>query len=116
MNDYLQRAHEALSESAGSLTLDQLTARPPGKWTIGEILEHLSRAFSHTSTGAQRAIAAGQPSARPRDARSRFRAFVVVRCGYLPTGVESPKMVMPVGIDPALALSTAVAELRRMHA
>ena len=62
MDRYLQRAHDALQQAAGGLTLDKLTARPPNKWTIGDILEHLSRAYSHTAAGAQRAISVGRPT------------------------------------------------------
>jgi hypothetical protein len=36
------------------------------------------------------------------------------RCGYLPSGIQSPKMVLPVGIDPATALSVATENLRQM--
>ena len=114
MNRFLQRSHDALQESAGQLTLEQLTARPPGKWTVGEILEHLSRAYSHTTTGARRALAEGRPLLRPTDFAARLRGFVVVECGYLPTGVQSPKMVVPIGIDPATALTVATDALREM--
>lgn len=115
MNRFLQRSHDALQECAGRLTLEQLTARPPGKWTIGEILEHLSRAYSHTTAGAQRALAEGKPLLRPTGFASRLRAIVVVECSYLPTGVESPKMVVPIGIDPATALTVATEALRQMN-
>ena len=114
MNRFLQRSHDALQECASRLTLGQLTARPPGKWTIAEILEHLSRAYSHTTAGARKAIAAQKPLSRPVGFGARLRAVVVVECGYLPTGVESPKMVVPVGIDPATALTESTDALRDM--
>ena len=114
MDPLLQRSHYALRECAGRLTLEQLTSRPPGQWTIAEILEHLSRAYWHTTTGAQRALTEGRSLSRPTGLASRLRAFVVVECGYLPTGIESPKMVVPVGIDPATALSAATGNLREM--
>jgi hypothetical protein len=114
MNRFLQRAHDALQASAGRLTLEQLAIRPPGKWTVGEILEHLSLTYSHTAAGAQRAVTQGKPVSRSGSLGSRFRAFIVVECGYLPTGVESPKMVVPIGIDPATALSLAMNNLREM--
>lgn len=115
MNRDLQRAHDALEHCAGSLTPEQLAARPPGKWTIAEILEHLALAYSATALGAERAAGRGV-TVRRADLRSRFRTFVVVECGYFPTGVEAPKMVVPVGIDPGTALATALGNLERMDA
>ena len=114
MNRFLQRSHDALQECASRLTLEQLEARPPCKWTIAEILEHLSRAYSHTTAGARKAIAEQKPLSRPVGVGASLRAFVVVECGYLPTGVESPKMVVPIGIDPATALTVATQTLRDM--
>jgi hypothetical protein len=116
MDRHLQRAHDALQRAAGTLTLDELRARPSSKWTIAEILEHLSRAFFHSTAGAQRTLSAGKPMARPAGLRNRVRQFVVIECGYLPTGFESPQMVVPVGIDPATALSAATDNLRQMDA
>ena len=116
MHRHLGRAHDALQQSAGGLTLEQLSARPSSKWTIAEILEHLSRAFSMTTVGARRTLSAGKPTARPASLGKRVRAFVVVECGYLPTGVEAPTMVRPVGIDPATALSVVSENLQQMDA
>ena len=116
MNRYLQRAHDALQHCAGALTQEQLAARPPGKWSIAEILEHLALTYSGTTAGAERAAARQRLTARRGDLRSRFRAFVVVECGYLPTGVEAPKRVVPVGIDPGTALAAAIGNLEKMDA
>ncbi len=116
MDRHLQRAHDALQQAAGTLTLDQLSARPPGKWTIAEILEHLSKTFYYTTAGAEKTLAAGTPTARPASLRKRARQFIVIDCGYLPTGIEAPKLVVPVGIDPATALPEATDNLRQMDA
>lgn len=123
MDRHLQRAHNALRRCAGGLTLEQLTARPPGKWTIAEIIEHLALAFSGTAVGARRVTSAGgttlqrrSPQAPRPDLLRSLRAFVVVECGYLPAGRDAPKTVIPVGIDPATALSIATDNLRDMDA
>lgn len=116
MHRDLQQAYDALEQSAGGIGLDQLIARPHGKWTIAEILEHLGLAFAITVAGAERVLSSGRPAARHTDLASRLRAFVVVECGYLPTGRPSPKMVMPVGIDAATALPVALRNLRQMDA
>ena len=116
MHSYLQRAHDALRTCAGTLTLEELRAQPPGKWSIAEILEHLARAFSGTTAGARRTIATGTLSPSPAELRHRMRTFVVVGCGYLPTGRAAPKNVIPVGIDPAIALPTALDNLEKMDA
>ncbi len=116
MDRHLGRAHNALQRHAGTLTLEQLTARQRGKWTIAEILEHLARAFSATTVGARRALANGKASARQPDVQSRLRAFIVCDCGYLPTGYKAPKMVVPAGIDPSTAVSVATNNLLEMDA
>ena len=117
MDQHLQRASEALWLAAGTLTIDRLTARPSSdKWTIAQILEHLSRAFAGTAEGARRVLAKGHPTARALDAGARLRIFVVVECGYLPTGRKAPNMTLPVGADPATVLSDAIDNLRRMDA
>jgi hypothetical protein len=116
MDRHLQRAHDALVEAVNGLTLDRLCAPLSGKWTIAEILEHLSRTYFYTTVGAQRTLAAGTPRARPLGLRKRLLQIVTIECGYLPTGVDAPKMVVPVGIDPATALSAATGNLQDMDA
>lgn len=117
MDRHLQRAHDALQHAAGRLTLEQLTVRPaPGAWTIAQILEHLSRAFSGTAEGARRVVAKDQPTARSVDLRAGVRIFLVVECGYLPSGRQAPKSTLPVGVDPAEALPQAIDNLRAMDA
>jgi hypothetical protein len=112
----LERAHDALQHCSSGLTLAQLTARPAGKWTIAEIFEHLALAFSGTAAGARRAVTSGRRTSRSPDLRSRFRAFVVIDCGYFPTGVDAPKMVVPAGVEPPTALPMALGNLREMDA
>ena len=116
MNRYLQRAADALQASAGTLTVEQLSARPAGKWSVAEIIEHLARAFSGTAAGVRRALAEGRPLARRPDLPNRLRALVVCDFGYMPTGRRSPKVAVPVGIEPATALAVATKNLREMDA
>jgi hypothetical protein len=115
MHRRLEGAQEALRRCAGALTIDQLTEKPaPGKWTIAEILEHLTRAFAGTAEGARRTVAGGRPTARVPDLGSRFRTFVVVECGYLPPGRNAPKMTLPRGADPATVFADAIRALQEM--
>ena len=115
MDRYLQRAHDALQQATDGLSFEHLTARSiEGKWTIAEIVEHLSRAFSGTAEGVRRVLVKGNPTSRPADLRGRVRTFVVVQCGYLPTGRKAPKMTTPVGADPATIVAMALDHLRQM--
>ena len=116
MDPYLQRAHDTLQQSAANLSIDQLTVRPPSKWNIGEILEHLGRAYSGTTAGAKRTVATNTPLAGTAALPHMFRTFVVVGCGYLPSGRAAPKSTVPVGIDPSTALAVALENLREMDA
>lgn len=114
MHPVLERIEQGLLGTAGSLTIAQLSAGPPGKWTCAEIVEHLGRAFSGTAAGAQRALDAGHPLAGRPSLGRRAAVFVVVELGYLPSGRRSPKVAEPIGADPATVLEGTLAHLRAM--
>ena len=114
MHPHLHRAETALTDCAARLTLEQLVRHPDGKWSAADILEHLGLAFSRTADGMQRVLDRTLAPPSPPKAAHRFRTFLVVGCGYFPSGRTSPKEVAPVGNNPAEVLASALASLRRM--
>jgi hypothetical protein len=110
----LRRVDELLRRAAMGLSVEQLTARQPGKWSIADILDHLGRTFSGTALGAHRALDAGRPLARRPTLRERLAIAAVIEVGYFPTGRKSPKIAEPIGVDPADVLTQTLEHLQAM--
>ncbi len=68
---------------------------PPGKWTCGQILEHLRLTFTGTTKGLVRVMDAGKPLAGKPNWRDGVRAFWVTQLGLMPSGRTSPKHTAP---------------------
>ena len=68
---------------------------PVGKWTSGQILEHLRLTFTGTTKGLVKVMDAGRPLARKPNFRERLAAFVVTRLGVMPSGRTSPRNIAP---------------------
>lgn len=82
----------------------------PARWSVAEIVEHLTRAFSGTAKGFERCIEKGAPLAGAATLAQAVRQFVVIDLGYFPQGREAPKHILPTG---ALDLPTALDAVRR---
>ncbi len=116
MDFYLQRVLEAIMDGTAGMTPGQLSARPAGKWSSAEILEHLTLTFRATATGLERVAQSGKPGARRPTLRDRLFTLVVVQFGYLPSGREAPEYTRPRGLPAASVLSTLRQDLQRMDA
>ena len=114
MDVYLDRAARLLRDSAGPLSVVELTEHAAGQWSIAETIEHLARTFSGTSKGFVRVLAAGAPAATRASLRGRAAALLVIDCGYFPTGRNSPPMALPRGVEPGRALPLALENLAVM--
>jgi hypothetical protein len=66
-----------------------------GKWTSGQILEHLLLTFTGTTKGVRNAMEAGRPLGGKPTLRDRVRTLMVAKLGILPSGRESPRHVVP---------------------
>lgn len=106
MSPELERALQDLENATGDMTDHQLAWRPEGKWSTGDILEHLSLAFSGTIRGAQIALEKNSPRKREPTLTERLRVLVVVGLGHFPRGRKSPEVVRPRGIPPREAFDS----------
>lgn len=98
MDSYLQRLHEAITSATRSMTMEELTHHPEGKWSAAEVLEHLYLTYTGTVKGFERCLQEGKPLATsPPTIKQRFQIAVVTRAGYFPTGREAPKVSRPRG-------------------
>ena len=66
-----------------------------GKWTSGQILEHLLLAFKGTTNGVRKVMEAGRPLGGKPTLRDRVRTLYVAKLGMMPSGNTSPAAVAP---------------------
>lgn len=97
MNSSAQRIHEVIHTAAADITPEQLQWHPEGKWSVADVLEHLSLTYSGTRIVLDRCAQEGTPSARTASWKDRIRTFVVVTLGYLPAGRKAPAGTVPKG-------------------
>ncbi len=96
MDPHLQRLHDAIHSVATALNSEELTWHPPGKWSAGEILEHLYLTYTGTIKGFSRAMESGVTAKRP-SLKQRAVTFMVLELGYFPEGVQAPAFTRPKG-------------------
>lgn len=95
MDSYLSRLQQQIVEATAGVDLHRLTRHPEGKWSIAQILEHLSLTYSGTAKGFERCLQAGKPLAGSPSWIQRRNIFVVVGLGYMPGGRKSPEPAAP---------------------
>jgi hypothetical protein len=71
--------------------------RDPAKWSVVEIVEHLSRAYSGTAKGFDRCVEKGGPLASTTTVKQHVSQFVVINLGLFPEGRQAPKHIIPTG-------------------
>jgi Protein of unknown function (DUF1569) len=84
--------------------------RDPDKWSVVEIVEHLTRAYSGTAKGFERCVEKGAPLATTASIKQRVQQFALINLGYFPEGRQAPKHIIPTG---ELDLGAVVGAVRR---
>ncbi|HSC28557.1 MAG TPA: DUF1569 domain-containing protein [Vicinamibacterales bacterium] len=100
MHRYLQAALDEVDAAAGALDTSAIARPVEGRWSIAEILEHLTLAFTLNSAALEKAIATGERRARPPGLLQWLGRMVVVEAGYFPRA-RAPEKTMPAGSIPA---------------
>jgi len=96
MDFWLKRALEEIDRSTEGLTPEQMSWRPgEGKWSIAEVLEHLSMTYSTTILALNKRQESGQSAAGPGSLKQWFFSRVVLDLGYLPSGRQAPAFAVP---------------------
>lgn len=98
MDPALERLQQTIQFVLQDVPAERLRYHPPGKWCIGEVLEHLYLTYTGTIKGCERVLAAGKPLARASTLADRTKTFVVVGLGYLPAGRQAPPAARPKGL------------------
>ena len=108
------RLQDEIASSIAELSPEQLMLRPPGKWCVGEILEHLYLTYTGTIKGFERVEQAGKSEASAPTLIQRGRTLVVVTFGYMPSGRESPAVARPRGMSTEKILSEIGSKISAM--
>lgn len=82
--------------------------RDPNQWSVAEIVEHLTRAYSGTAKGFERCLEKGRSLASAATFAQGVRQFVMIELGYSPRGREAPKHIVPTGMLDLPAVLDAV--------
>ena len=114
MDLYLERLYDAITDAARGMTAEQLQRHEPGKWSAGEVFEHLYLSYTGTVKGLGRCLAEGKPLARAQTLRDRLAATLVTGVGYFPSGRKSPKQASPRGIPTEQVVAGIGPEIRTM--
>lgn len=98
MDFYLERLRATLEHAMTGMTPEQLE-RPRGeKWSVAQILEHLSLTYSGTVKGMEKCLAAGKPLGTSPSIKQRVATAVVIGLGHMPEGRQAPERSRPRGL------------------
>ena len=107
MNRRLQSARDAINKAAVGLSPEILARKVNGRWSIAEILEHLTLAFTAHATALEKPLASGELRVRTPALKQVLGRLMVVEFGYFPR-VEAPSMTRPSGTVPVERAVTAI--------
>lgn len=114
MDAFLRSALAAVDDVVGPLDVDTIARPEVGRWSIADILEHLTLAFTLNAATFEKALASGHVRGRAPALTQRLARILVVDLGYFPR-VEAPEGTRPHGSIPAdrslAALRKAIATL-----
>ena len=117
MDFCLERLQQGILSSTSGLTPEKLSQRPlAGKWSAGEILEHLYLTYTGTTRGFEKCIAAGKPLARTPNWKDGARRLFVLGLGRLSEGRKAPANVAPKGLAPEEVFGNIITKIREMDA
>jgi len=114
MDSYLQRLQEAIASATNGMTAIDLTQHPEGKWSAGEVLEHLYLSYHGTVRGLERCLGDGRPLATAITPTQWISALVVTGFGYLPEGRKAPDRTVPRGMPAEQVIQAVEGEIHAM--
>jgi len=117
MNPQLERCLAIVVEATDGGGAECGVRRDPVRWSVTEIVEHLTRAYSGTAKGFERCIEKGASLATTPTFAQGVRQFLVIDLGYFPQGREAPKHIIPTGtLDLPAVLDAVRRDLTRLDA
>jgi hypothetical protein len=98
MDPLLEQLRNEVAAAHAGMTSQQLSWHPPGKWSAGEILEHLYLTYTGTTKGFGRVTESGAPKVTPATLKQRIGKIAVLGFSYLPSGRAAPSFARPRGL------------------
>lgn len=114
MNAYLARLQQELEDAIAGATAADLSRAPEGKWSAGQILEHLYQTYRGTNYGIGKSLENGKPLVSRATLKHRVGTFLVCNLGYIPTGRKAPERTLPKGLPVAEVLQNIFPEMQLM--
>jgi len=115
MNSHLEKCLAIVLDATKGAGDECRTRRDPKQWSVVEIVEHLTRAYSGTAKGFERCIEKGAPLATSAALKQRVQQFIMLGLGYFPPGREAPKHIIPTGeLDLGAVLDAVRRDLARL--
>jgi Protein of unknown function (DUF1569) len=115
MDSYLEQLQQELENAMAGATPSDLAKGAEGKWSSGQILEHLYLTYRGTNKGIAKCLEAGAPLATRATLKQRVQSFVVLDLGYFPNGRKSPERVIPRGMACEEVSRAILPEIRQMQ-
>ena len=110
MNPHLDRCLAIVLDATKGAGDESRVRRDPNRWSVVEIVEHLTRAYSGTAKGFERCLEKGAPLATTPTLKQRVRQFRLIGLGFFPEGRQAPKHIIPSG---ELDLNAVIDAVRR---
>ena len=116
MDSYLERLRRELEETMTAAGAGRLDQGPEGKWTSGQVLEHLLLTYRGTNAGIANCLEKGAPLGTKVTLFHRVGSLLVVNAGYFPQGRKSPERAVPKGLPVEEVRRDILPEIERMDA
>lgn len=97
MHPHLERCLAIIIDATTGAGTEAGIRRDPSKWSVVEIVEHLSRAYSGTAKGFERCLEKGAPLATAATLKQQLQQFGLLTLGFFPEGRQAPKHIIPTG-------------------
>jgi Protein of unknown function (DUF1569) len=110
MNSHLENCLAIVLDTTKGAGDESRTRRDPQQWSVVEIVEHLTRAYSGTAKGFERCVEKGAPLATAPTLKQRLQQFALISLGQFPEGRQAPKHIVPTG---ELDLGAVIDAVRR---
>ena len=115
MNPHLEKCLAIIVDATRGAGDESNVRRDPTRWSVVEIVEHLTRAYSGTAKGFERCIEKGAPLAGAPSIKQRLQQFALINLGFFPEGRQAPKHILPTGeLDLGAVLDAVRRDLARL--
>ena len=108
MDAFLAKALGEIDRSAGHLEPGAIARPADGRWSIADIMEHLTLAFRLNRAALEKTLATGEPRARRPGLVQWIGRVIVINIGHFPRA-EAPEKTWP---QQSIAPERSVAALR----